>query len=48
MKNVLYSLFLALTIMSLAACSNDDNNDPQLKKGMTLYATIEDTCYDDG
>ena len=42
MKNVLYSLFLALTIMSLAACSNDDNNDPQLKKGMTLYATIED------
>ena len=28
--------------MSLAACSNDDNNDPQLKKGMTLYATIED------
>lgn len=42
MKNVLYSLFLALTIMSLAACSNDDNNDPQLKKDMTLYATIED------
>ena len=27
---------------TLTACSNDDNNEPQLKKGMTLKAYVED------
>lgn len=39
MKKILYFL-LALT--TLTACSNDDNNEPQLKKGMTLKAYVDD------
>lgn len=39
MKNLLYFL---LAVISLTACSNDDNNEPQLKKGMTLKAYVED------
>ena len=32
-----------LTTASLAGCSNDDTNGPQLKKGMTLNASVEDS-----
>lgn len=39
MKNLLYFL---LAVITLTACSNDDNNEPQLKKGMTLKAYVED------
>lgn len=39
MKKLLYFL---LAVTTLTACSNDDNNEPQLKKGMTLKAYVED------
>ncbi len=39
MKKLLYFL---LAVTTLTACSNDDNNEPQLKKGMTLKANVED------
>lgn len=39
MKKLLYFL---LAVTTLTACSNDDNNEPQLKKGMTLKAFVED------
>lgn len=39
MKKLLYFL---LAVITLTACSNDDNNEPQLKKGMTLKAYVED------
>lgn len=35
-------LFFLLAVTTLTACSNDDNNEPQLKKGMTLKANVED------
>lgn len=39
MKKLLYFL---LAVTTLTACSNDDNNEPQVKKGMTLKANVED------
>lgn len=39
MKKLLYFL---LAVTTHTACSNDDNNEPQLKKGMTLKANVED------
>ena len=40
MKNFLYSAFM-LAVVILTACSNDDNGEPQPKRGMTLNASVE-------
>ena len=40
MKKFLYSVFMLAAVV-LAACSNDDNDDIQPKRGMTLNASVE-------
>lgn len=40
MKNFLYSAFM-LAVVILTACSNDDNDETQPKRGMTLNASVE-------